>query len=264
MLSQLGSLLNDARARLEAIANTTTSKPDQVPKGLSQVTSLVANTNKNLVHALKAQTLPDFDQKEIRKVLADIKKLKEHKPLHPKEGSRASAKTDFLNVLKEFQANLKELSKQQKELPPVQLKGFGKTSEIFTNGLSKHLLVADEKLSHLTKNLEKPIPPEQLKNVAKILDKASVELMKAEAFKTSPGVQLPTQSQKVIQRILENCATLGKRVDIQIMAGTYRIQVSKFKESVKELRERLERLRVLNLLKKTRGKEASLIEKETR
>lgn len=262
MLSQLGSLLNDARTRLESFARSTTAKPEQIPKDLKEVATLVSTTNKTLVSALRAQTLPDFDQKEIRRVLADINKLKEHKPLHPKEGTaKADTKTNFLNVLKEFQANLKELAKQQKELPPVQLKGLGKTSEVFTNGLSKHLLMADEKLATLSKTLEKPIPPEQLKDISKILDKASVELMKAVAFKTSPAVQLPSQSQKVIQRILENCAHLDRRVDVQVMAATYKMQVTKFKESLKELEERL---RVLNLLKKTRGKQASLVEKETR
>lgn len=253
-LSSLGSLLTDTSMRLSTIANSAANNPQQIPRGLKQVSSLVNITNKSLLDALKKQAVPtDFDQKEIKRVLADINKLKQHIPLKEKNDP-------FVRALKELQDNLKDLAKHQKEMPPVQLK-LGKTSEVITNGLSKHLLMADEKLAHLNE-FEKPIPFELLKDLSKILDKASVELMKAEAFKASPnGIQLPSHNAKVIQRILENIRHIDQNVSVQVMAATYKTQVSKFKESLKELEKRLY---VLNLLKKTRGKQTSLVEKETR
>ena len=255
MSSNLGSLLTDTSMRLETFARQTSSKPEEIPKGLKAASVLLSTTNESLGLALKNRALlADFDQKEIKKVLAYIAKLNQHAPLQDKN-------TPFLKVLRDLQNNLKDLAKQQKELPPVQLKGLGRTTEVLTNGLSKHLHMADEKLSDLTKNFKAPLAPDQLKDLSKILDKATLELMKTEAFKSSKGFQLPSQNMVVIQRILKNIQHLDQHVSVQVMAATYKAQVSKFKDSLKELEKRLY---VLNQLKKTRGKQASLVEKETR
>ena len=254
--NHLGSLLNDTRQRLETFAQQATAKPEEVPKGLKAASVLLATTNETLGMALKSRALlANFDKKEIQKVLAYIAKLNQHAPLQDKN-------TPFLKVLRDLQNNLKDLAKHQKEMPPVQLKGLGRTSDVLTNGLSTHLHRADKGLKELADNFKSPLAPEQLKDLSKILDKATLELMKTEAFKSSSkGIQLPSQNMVVIQRILKNIQHLDQNVSVQVMAATYKAQVSKFKDSLKELEKRLY---VLNQLKKTRGKQAALVEKETR
>jgi|GEM_PF-4936105 len=247
--SSLSSLLTDTSSRLASYA----TNPEQTPRGLKQA---VTTTNKTLMEVLRDRALPtDIDPKEIKKVLNQVNKVHQQLP---------DENTPLSNAIKDLKSNLTDLAKQQKEQAPVQLKGLGKTNELIANGLNKHLSLAHDEMAKL-KNFKDPIPFNQLKELTKVVENANMALLKAEAFKSSPkGAQLPSDTLKVLMKILEHAQRIDKNVAVQQMVGAYQTQITKFKDSLKELQELKKRLHVLNWLKGQRGGRTALVEKETR
>ena len=262
-LSKLGNMLDDTYSRIETFAKETAKNPKDVsPKQLKDMLSLVTTTNRTLTKAIQAQTFPDFDQSTIKTILSDINKLKKHSPLKNLEGKKGEQKEMLVSALSDLQSNLKDMAKLKKEMPPVKIEAFSGPHEAINKNLVKHLTMADAKLIQLSQYVksEGKIPSSHVTEVTKILHQASKELGKAQEFGTSVVKQMPDQNQKTIQRILQNIQTLDRNVGVQVMVGTYSVQVGKFKKSLKELEERL---RVLNILKKSRGKETSHVEKDS-
>ena len=257
-LSKLGSMLSNTGAEIEYISQEISQGKKDVPaKTLKDATSLVKSTNKTLVQALKAQTLPEFTQTSIKTILSDINKLKKHTPLKNGDGSKAEQKESFVKAITELKTSLQDFAKLKKEAT-VKMP-LARTQEVWNKDLVKHLKIAETKLAQLSQsvNSSNVLPQGQVSEVTKVLHKTNMELMKAQAFAPATPKQHLDPNGKIIQRILMNIQTLDRNVGVQIMAGTYSVQVRKLKETLKEMEERL---RVLTILQKTRGKQASLVE----
>lgn len=252
LLSKLGTLLNDTCYQIEQLARN----PEGVKgKQLQKTTSLVNTANKRLDKALKAQAIPEFDQGTIKAVLSDINKLKTQAGSNGARKKEQNEQKDlFIKALGKFQENLKDMAKLQKAMPPVKIEAFG-----LNKNLVKHLTEADNKLSMISQAISAKgeIPHGEYEKTTKVLDKTNMEFIKAASIGTPLKVQLPSSNLQTIQRILQNIHLIQ---GVVISAGTYTMQVNRFRESLKELEERL---RVLNILKRSRGKVAAHVEKES-
>lgn len=262
-LSQLGSLLSTTGAEIGYLNQELKVAKDVTAKELKEMTSLVKTANKTLVKALRAQVLPDVTHSSINTILSDINKLKKHEPLKHPEGRKAEQKESFVRALEDLQASLKDFAKLKKEMPPVRM-SLAPTQDVLKKELVKHLKIADAKLTQLSQFVKSSqgIPQGQFSEVTKVLHKTNMELMKVEAFATSNAKQLPEPVDKIIKRILAHIDRIeGVKIIAGAEAGSKSVQERKLRETLKEM---VDRLRVLEILKKTRGGQASLVEEDAR
>jgi hypothetical protein len=271
-LTKFDQMLTYASSKIAHLTGEFEKHYDKMPDSqFKTMTSALKKAKKDLSHALKGTTVPEFDSKLLESLISYIDDIKKGTKETSTRGVRRTQKAIFFDVLGDFYELLKDLDKKTeakikyKARPVVKIESIvqkGARKGAVTSDLNKHLTHTEIILGELYQNVKKS-PSEVItvdKELTIALKKANVALVKVKAMHEQfYGQYKPDYDRRIIRKIFNEINFLQNNLNAQMMAGTAQSQINFFWHALKEFQSLLQELEAM---KKKRGGAVAAIEKD--